>query len=258
MSPGNRFVARLELWLKGNGCAGGIEGLTELFGNGLKRIEIYSIGADRFHFLRQRFSKVAGLPGPHIPRQEGEKDFHSMLVKLIDQLMQAGQSSWKILEQIELIAVIDAKIWINMPDQHGINLAHSLLRLVQKTVDGIDAFFRVIETPVPDQHLHLQENMLSPFQIGACIFCALVAQAGPAFGAPCLEPVPPFVSLGWRIRSGEKNFFRRWRFREIHHAADRNKSMPGLPLIGRSCPDQKQDDADNSKQPLPSGDEIHN
>src|SRR5579862_3905552 len=99
--------------------------------------------------------------------------------------------------------------------------------------------------------------MLRPFQFGALIFAAVVAQAGPAFSAPSFETLEPIRSLGRHIRPGEKHFFGRRRFREIHHAADRNQSMPGLPLVGRGRPNYGQDDDPYTKQPLKSENQVH-
>src|ERR1700678_3149718 len=106
-----------------------------------------------------------------------------------------GQSARKILQKIELIAVVDSEIRINLPDEYSINFPQPLLGLIQKTVDCVFVFFRVVQASIPDQNLHLQEDMLRPFQIGPLVLGAVISKSHPPISTPRLEPVKPPASL---------------------------------------------------------------
>ena len=119
--------------------------------------------------------KVGLLFRACIPGEEWKKNFYAATVKLLDEMMQARDSSGEILQQFELITIVDAEIGIDMPDQNRIDLTETLLGLVQKTVNGVFTSVRVVETAIPDENLHLQENVLRPLEIGAFILSVLVS-----------------------------------------------------------------------------------
>ena len=122
-----------------------------------------------------------------------------------------------------------------MPDEHSIHFPQTLLSLVQKSVDSIFGFHRVVQASIPDENLHLQKNMLCPFEIRTFVLGAVVSQAHPPIRSPGLQSVKPLGSLRRAVGTGEKHFAgRRW-LREIHYTGYGNESMAGLPFIGRSC-----------------------
>ncbi len=85
-----------------------------------------------------------------------------MAMKFVDHLAKRGNAARQIAQQIELVAVVHAKIGIDMPDQDSIDGANAALGVGQKAVDGIFAGLRIVKRPVPDEQLHLRKNMLSP------------------------------------------------------------------------------------------------
>ena len=94
------------------------------------------------------------------------------------------ESAREIQQKIELIAIVHTEVGINVPDQNRINRADTALGVGKKTVHGVFAGLGVIKSPVPDQQLHLRENVLGPSQVGPLIFSAVVSQAGEAIGTP--------------------------------------------------------------------------
>ena len=104
-----------------------------------------------------------------------------------------------VVEQVELVAVVDANVRINRPDEHRIDAAVALVEIVQIAVDGVARANRIVEVAVLDHHLRLDKTALRPLQFRAIVFGAVVADAGEALGPPLFDVGQPGREIG-RVR----------------------------------------------------------
>jgi len=96
-------------------------------------------------------------------------------VKLCNHATHSSDAAGKIAQHIKLISIVNTKIWINMPDENGIDRADPAFGLGQEAIDGVLALVRIVKTAVPDQQLHLGENVLRPHQFGPVVLRAVAA-----------------------------------------------------------------------------------
>ena len=190
--PCDGRIARLELGLKGERMADRIGGLAKTGRDALQRIEVDSVGIDVFEQLRHDSGcATVFTAGSCIPHEQWEKDFYVVAVKLVDHLANTRNPAGKIAQHIKLIAVVDAKVGINVPDENSVNRADATLGFGEETTDSVFAFFRIVETSVPNEQLYLGKDVRGPLEIGTSVLRVVVAQKRLAIIAPRLERFAP-------------------------------------------------------------------
>jgi hypothetical protein len=163
--------------------------------------------------------------------RNGKKDFDAMLMELLNHLAKRRDAAWHVAQKVELVSVIHTKIWVHVPDQHGIDGANAAFGVAKKAFNSVFTFFRIVKRAIPDEHLHLGEDMLRPLKLGSLVLRAVVTQAGEALRAPGLQSAQPILSFFRRNRSEEKGILRLRNGRKVHYSGWRNESMAGLPLV---------------------------
>src|SRR5579885_282038 len=97
-------------------------------------------------------------------------------MELLDHLAQAGNSAGQVAQEIKLIAIVNAEVGIDMPDQNGVNRADTAFGVGEKAIDGVLALFRIVEAAIPDKQLHLRKDMLRPFEVRALVLGRVEAE----------------------------------------------------------------------------------
>ena len=122
-------------------------------------------------------------------------------MELLNDLAKRRDAARQVAQEIELIAIVHPEIGIDVPDEDRIYGADAALRLSQESVNRVFAFLRIVKAAVPNEQLHLREDMLSPLQLWAIELRAVVAKANVAVVSPCLEPLQPCGSVRRLLRS---------------------------------------------------------
>ena len=107
----------------------------------------------------------------------GQNTLHAAAVKIVDHLLQAGDAAGHVARQIVLVAIVDADVRIDGPDQHAVDAAVALFQIVEIAVDRVLAGDRIVEVAILDHHLRLHEVALRPLQLGAIVLGVVVADA---------------------------------------------------------------------------------
>ena len=97
--------------------------------------------------------------------------------------------------QVVLIAVVDAHVRIRRPDQHCIDSAVALFKIVEITVDRVSVRDRIVKIAVFHHHLRLEKARLGPLERGQVVARAIVADSNPAFVAPVADVGQPGIVL---------------------------------------------------------------
>src|SRR5437016_6081227 len=177
VAPGERFVANFELRLQRERMPNCVGSQPELDRNALERVEIYPIRIDIFEELRKSNpSRRSLFSRACVPGNEREENLDSVAVKLLNHLTNRGNAAREIAQQIELIAIINAEVGIDVPNQDGIDRTNATFRVVQKTVHRVFARFGVIKGAIPDEQLDLGENLLGPSQLWPFVLGIIVAE----------------------------------------------------------------------------------
>ena len=125
-------------------------------GNGFEGVEVDAVGADLLEQIdqgyvgRARFGARAGIPS-----EDGKEYFDVAAMKVGDQFLQAGDSAGEIAQKIELVAIVNADVGINMPQQHDVNRADAFFCFGEEFVDGVFTLFGIVDGAVPHQQLNL-------------------------------------------------------------------------------------------------------
>src|SRR5947209_6803584 len=92
-----------------------------------------------------------------------------------------------------------------MPDEHGVDGADSAFSFREKFFNRVLVSFGIVEAAVPNQHLHLRENVSCPFEFRTLVLRARIAQQGSPIVSPFLNTFEP-SRRGWgRIWTGEEH-----------------------------------------------------
>ncbi len=105
-----------------------------------------------------------------------------------------------IAQQVELVAVVDADVRVDGPEQDAVDAAVALLQVVEVAVHGVAARDGIVEVAVLHHHLRLDEAALRPLEFGAGIDLAGESGADTSFGAIARdlgEPLGGGIFGGW-------------------------------------------------------------
>src|SRR5947209_9691563 len=192
VGPGERFLTNIKLRLECEGMTRGVRSQSELNGNALKRIKVDPIRIDIFKELRKSNpSRRSIFSRSCVPRNEREENLDSVAVKLLNHLMNRGNAAREIAQQIELIAVVNAEVGIDVPNQDGIDRTNATFRVVQKTVHRVFACFGVVKRAIPDERLDLGENLLGPGEFRPLVFGIIVVETDQLAGTPRFKALEP-------------------------------------------------------------------
>src|SRR5213594_1960868 len=234
VGAGERFITNIKLRLECEGMTRGVRSQSELNGNALKRIKVDPIRIDIFKKLRKSNpSRRSLFSRACVPRNEREENLDSVAVKLLNHLTNRGNAAREIAQQIELIAVVNAEVGIEVPNQDGIDRTNATFRVVQKTVHRVYACFGVVKRAIPDERLDLGENLLGPGQLWPLVLGIIVAETDQLAGTPRFKAREPRSRIRRALWPREEDF-RRGRLGKVHNPRRRDERMPGFPFIGKN------------------------
>ena len=151
----------------------------------LQRVAVNAVGVHSGQFARHCFRiGHAFVVRSLIPQHDGKQHAHMMPVKVLHHLPHALHAAGQIAEHVELIAAVDADIGISVPDEHAVDSAIPLLKVLQITVDGVLPGLRVVEIAVVHHHLRLHKTRLRPQERGIVVGAVVEADADAALVAP--------------------------------------------------------------------------
>ena len=231
-APGERFVANLELRFEGEAMSSGDGGSAKIGGNAFQRVEVDAVGANFFQKLRERFRGRSGLfVRSGIPGEHREKNSDVATMKIRDKFFQRGQAARKIAQKIELIAIIQPDVGVDVPEQNSINRAEAAFGFREEFFGRVLASFRVVDRAVPHKKLDLGEDALGPCKTRICVVGFVHAQLRPALLAPRLHARQP-CWVGRIGRTGEEYLGGRGRNGKSHCAVGCDQGVAGFPFVG--------------------------
>ena len=123
--PGDHgVVGQLVLGFEHQRMAGVVRGLAELAADAAHRVAVDAVGADGLHVAGGGVPERHALrPRAHVPGHDREEHADAAAVEVGDHLPQARQPAGHVVQQVVLVAVVDADVRIDRPDQHGIDAA---------------------------------------------------------------------------------------------------------------------------------------
>ena len=172
--------------------AGGIARDAEAARDTIIRIAVDTIGADFRQQAGDRFRETSRFGARAlVPRHVGEEDADVPPVKLVHHLLERREAARHVAKQVELVAVVDADIGVDGPEQYAVDAAVTAVEVIEKAVDGVLAAGRIVKVAVFHHGLRLYEGALGPLELGARVdftresgaYAALGAVAGD-FGEP--------------------------------------------------------------------------
>src|SRR5258708_33115197 len=95
----------------------------------------------------------AGGFGAIVPGCRGDEDPDATAVEIRHDLLQAGEAAGQVAGEVSLVAVINADVGINIPDQHAVDAAVAAHEVVEVFVDGVFPGDWGVEIPGPDHNL---------------------------------------------------------------------------------------------------------
>ena len=104
-------------------------------------------------------------------------------VQIVHHFLERGEAAGHVAQEVELVAVVDADVGIDGPEEDGIDAAVAAVEVVEETVDGVPAGGGVVEVAVFHHGLGLDEGALRPLEFGARVEVAGETGADAAFGA---------------------------------------------------------------------------
>jgi hypothetical protein len=258
VSPGERLIARFELRFERERVAGGVGREPEFCGNALECVEIDAIRSNVRQKLRDRNPrKCTFLACALVPDEDWEEHSHASTVELLDHLAKRWDAAGQVAQEVELAAIVHPQIGIDMPDEDRVYGSDAALGLGQESVNRVFTFLGIVEAAVPNQQLHLGEDMLSPLQLWTVVLRAVVAKANAAVVSPRFEPVEPGGSISRLLRPGKKDFARRGHIRQIHNAGCGDEGVARLPLVRERQAGQEENQSAGEQDAATKTDTVH-
>ena len=109
----------------------------------------------------------------------------------VDRVTQSVEAAGQVVGEIDLVAVVDADVRIDVPEQHAVDAAEARVEVVEIAVDGVLGALDVVEIAVLDHRLHVDEVALRPREFGPSIGRVVVADAHEVFLAPLAQTLDP-------------------------------------------------------------------
>src|SRR5580692_11562776 len=85
-------------------------------------VPVYAIGTDLCHPLSYRLRPwFTGIVSTLIPHHHGKQDANTTLMKVRDHLPYTDQTARHRSDQLQLVTIINSKIWVNGLQQNGVD-----------------------------------------------------------------------------------------------------------------------------------------
>ena len=197
--PGDHgLFVQSALRLKRQRMPDGVSSVAELDGNAIHRVAVDPVGVDFLHIASGGLAQRHAFgPRADVPRHDGKQHPHAAAMEVGHHLFDAGQPAGHVAEQVVLVAIVDADVRIDRPDQHRVDPAVASRQIVEVAVHRVLTELGIIEVPLFDHHLRLDEVALRPPQFRPLIFGAVVLDAF-AFG---VAPTGHFAQPGCSVCS---------------------------------------------------------
>ena len=216
-----------------------VAGVEERARHAVVGIAVDAVGADLLHQPRDRVPvRLALRAGAVVPGHGRQEHLHPAPVEILDRAFQSGQPARKIRGHVELVAIVDADVRIDIPEQDAVQPAEALLQIVQVAIHGVATGHRIIEIAVLHHHLRMHEVALRPLQFRAAVVGVVVADAGQVLAAPVAQLGDPVGRGGVDVDLpvadlGERPARRLARRRQVALGGDVRELVFGLRHVAR-------------------------
>src|SRR5438105_11560226 len=122
-------------------------------------------------------------------------------MKIRHHLFQSLHTAGHGARHVMLVSIVDACVWINRPNEYGIDPAVTLLEVIEIAIDCVFARDRIVEIAVVHHHLRLDKAMLTPLKLRQCVAGGIVPDINTAFRTPVCNFGEP-VTMSGRCASG--------------------------------------------------------
>ena len=166
------------LGLEGDGMLRFVGGFDELAAEAGHGVAVDAVGPKFGHELSGGFGEwLAFVVGAGVPGHDGEQHFHAVCVEVVDHRTHAGDAAGKVAHHVVLVAVVDADVRVDGPQQDGVDAAVAFVEVVEIAIDRVLAGRDVEEVAIFDHALRLDEGLLRPTQFGPIVLAAVVFQS---------------------------------------------------------------------------------
>ena len=196
-----------EFGLEGERVMEGVGGCAKGVWDAFEGVAVDAVGVEGGEFAGESFG-VGGAflrcrgAGALIPEHDGEENADVVLVEVVDQLADACDAAGKIVDEVVLVAVVDADVGIGGPEEDAVDAAVALVEIVEVAVDGVAPGGGIVEEAVVDHHLRLNEAALCPLELRPGVLAGIEADADAALHAPVLHVFEPDGAFGGRAGGG--------------------------------------------------------
>src|ERR1700693_2222563 len=140
-----------------------VGGLCEGKWDSILGVTVNAVGTNLAHPFGNRLSPgLTWIVGALIPHHHRKQYSNATLVKFCDQLPNTIKAAGHRRDHIELVAIINSKIWVIRPQQNGVDAAIALLDVGQIPIDGIFPRDGIVQIAILDHRLWLNETRLRP------------------------------------------------------------------------------------------------
>jgi hypothetical protein len=159
-------------------------------------IAVDAVRTDRRDQLRHQFPVgLAVRPRAVVPRHRRQKHLHAALVEISDCALEAGDAPWQIVRHVEMVAIIDADVRVDVPQQHAVDAAVTTLQVVEIALHGVAPRDRIEQVTILDHRQRLHEIALRPLQARIAIQRVVVTQPHEMLVSPLAQAADPVFAV---------------------------------------------------------------
>ena len=160
-------------------------------------VAVDAVGINGLYEARHDFPVALRMcPGAVVPGHCRQKHLDPTFVEVGHYAAQPIHAAGQVVRQIELVAIVDADVRINIPEQHAVDSAVATLQIVEIAIHGVAACDRIVEVAVFHHQQGMHEIALRPLQFGTAIDRIVVAETQQMLAPPFAKPLNPVISGG--------------------------------------------------------------
>ena len=171
-------------------------GIEERARHAAVRVAVDAVRADRRDELGHQLPVgLAVRPRAVVPGHRRQEHLDAAPMEIGDRAAQPGEAARQIVREVELVAIVDADVRVDVPEQHAVDAAVAALQIVEVTLHGVAARDRIVEVAVLDHHQRVHEIALRPLQPRVAIQRVVVAEPDQVLVAPLAQAADPVVAV---------------------------------------------------------------
>ena len=163
--PSKRFVSGTAFRLECQRVSDLVGSCREGEWHSILGVAIDAVGSDLRHQLGNGIRPIhARISGSLVPHHHWEQHANAAAMEISNHSAHSFDPARHIPDHVLLIAIVNSHVWVRRPNEHGVDATVSFLQVVKIPVDRVAMNDWIIEIPVLDHHLRLEETRLSPLE----------------------------------------------------------------------------------------------